>query len=46
MERLVLSRKKNEAKYTYDELIAQPERLQEIMTAAAGLVAETVMADL
>ena len=38
--------KKNEAKYTYQELIAQPARLQEVMSDAAGLVAASVMADL
>ena len=38
--------KKNKAKYTYKELIAQPARLKEIMTTAAGLAAKRVMADL
>ena len=38
--------KENEAKYTYQELIAQPARLQEVMADAAGLVAASVMADL
>ena len=38
--------KVNKAKYTYPELIAQPARLQEVMSDAAGIVAESVMADL
>jgi len=38
--------KKNKAKYTYDELVAQPARLEEIMLSAASLVASDLMADL
>ncbi len=38
--------KNNEAKYSYAELIAKPSRLEEILNDAAGLAAETVLADL
>lgn len=38
--------KKNKAKYTYDELIAQPARLEEIMLSVARLATSDMMADL
>jgi len=38
--------KKNEAKYTYEQLIAQPARLQEVLTRASALATKSLMADL
>ena len=41
-----LTQKNNPAKYTYDELMAKPARITEVMTQAAQLVASEAMVDL